>query len=380
MKLSVVIVSYRVRCYLLQCLRSVFRALEGMEAEVFVVDNHSDDGSVEAVARYYPQVRLIASAHNVGFARANNKAIREATGDYVLLLNPDTVVGEEVLRHAVAFMDSHPDAGACGVHMLNSDGSDAPESRRGVPSPMTSFYKMSGLCARYPHSRRYGRYYLGWLPWDRPVEIDIVSGAFCLLRHEALTAVGLLDETFFMYGEDIDLSYRLLQGGWHNWYLPLTILHYKGESTRKSSFRYVHVFYKAMFLFFRKHYGHLSWLLSVPVQVGICLKAFQTLCVLQLTRLRRSLGFFSIAEAGAPDPVYLFHGSREGREQFELLCRRRGLLTTPQAGAPVYAVYEVSAYDYATMLEHLAAQQPREQLATFDPATGILLTAKQVIQ
>lgn len=382
MRLSIVIVNYRVRPYLLQCLRSVFRALGDMKAEVFVVDNHSGDGSVEAVAERYPQVRLIASMHNLGFARANNKAIREAKGDYVLLLNPDTLVGEEVLSRAVAFMDSHPDAGACGVHMLNSDGSSAPESRRGVPSPQTAFYKMSGLCAHFPKSRRYGRYYMGWLPWDEPAEIDIVSGAFCLLRRKALADVGLLDETFFMYGEDIDLSYRLLKRGWHNWYLPLKILHYKGVSTQKSSFRYVHVFYEAMFIFFRKHYGHLSWLLSVPVQTGIYLKAFQTLCLLQFRGARRALGFFTPSMAVSTEAVYVFYGSRSNKEKFDLFCRRRGLMTEPAEGAPVYAVYDVSVYDYTSMLEALASQQcqPREQLATYDPDADLLITATQVVQ
>lgn len=382
MKLSVIIVNYRVRSYLLQCLRSVFRALDGMDAEVFVVDNHSGDGSVEAVTEHYPQVKLIASMHNLGFARANNKAIREAEGDYVLLLNPDTLVGEDVLKRAVAFMDGHPDAGACGVHMLNSDGSSAPESRRGVPSPLTAFYKMSGLCAHFPKSRRYGRYYMGWLPWNEPVEIDIVSGAFCLLRREALAEVGLLDETFFMYGEDIDLSYRLLKKGWHNWYLPLRILHYKGESTQKSSFRYVHVFYEAMLIFFRKHYGHLSWLLSVPVQAGIYLKALQALCLLQFRGARRALGFFSPSTAVSPDAVYVFHGSRQNKEKFDLFCHRRGLVTEPEEGAPVYAVYDVSVYNYTSILEALASQQqqPREQLATYDPDAGLLITATQVIQ
>lgn len=251
MKLSVVIVSYNVKYYLEQCLLSLQRALSTIDSEVIVVDNHSKDGSCEYLREKFSDVQFIASRHNLGFARANNLAIKKCKGKYVLLLNPDTVVGEDTLIHAVDFMDKHADAGAVGVGMLHVDGTVAMESRRGIPSPMTAFYKMIGLCNRFPKSKRFGKYYMSYLPWDKPCEIEIVSGAFCLLRKEALDKVGLLDEDFFMYGEDIDLSYRILKGGYHNYYIPEQILHYKGESTEKSSFRYVHVFYGAMFIFFK---------------------------------------------------------------------------------------------------------------------------------
>ena len=269
MKLSVVIVSYNVKYYLEQCLLSVQRALAGVDAEVIVIDNHSKDHTVESLSGRFPDVKFISSQHNLGFAKANNKAIRQSTGEYVLLLNPDTFVGEQTLRQAIDFMDAHPKAGAAGVKMLKCDGEAAMESRRGVPTPMTSFYKVVGLCRRYPMSHTFGKYYMSYLPWDKPSQIEIVSGAFCLLRRQALDQTGLLDETFFMYGEDIDLSYRLLKGGWENWYLPFHVLHYKGESTQKSSFRYVHVFYGAMLIFFRKHYAHLGWLIGLPIQLGI---------------------------------------------------------------------------------------------------------------
>ena len=170
-------------------------------------------------------------------------------------------------------MDAHPDAGAAGVRMLQGNGSDAKESRRGLPSPMVAFYKMAGLCSRYPQSRRFGHYYMGYLPWSEPAQIEVVSGAYCLLRREVLDKVGLLDEDYFMYGEDIDLSYRIFKGGYHNYYLPEKILHYKGESTHKSSFRYVHVFYDAMLIFLRKHYGHVSFLLALPIKAAVYMKA-----------------------------------------------------------------------------------------------------------
>ena len=264
MKLSVVIVSYNVRSYLEQCLQSVQRALEGIEGEVFVVDNHSDDDSVETVRRHYPWVRLIENQENLGFAKANNQAIRQAQGDYILLLNPDTVVAEDTFHGVLAFMDEHPKAGGAGVMMCYEDGSRAPESRRALPTPWVAALKMMGFTKRY---------YLSDLPWDQPCRIEVVSGAFCLLRHEAIKTVGLLDEDFFMYGEDIDLSYRLLKGGWENWYLPYSIIHYKGRSTRKSDYRYVHVFYQAMLIFFQKHYSHLSIIYTVPVKMAIYFRA-----------------------------------------------------------------------------------------------------------
>ena len=265
MKLSVVIVSYNVRNYLEQCLQSVQRALEGIEGEVFVVDNHSDDDSVVTVREKYPWVRLIENQENLGFSKANNQAIRQSQADYVLLLNPDTVVAEDTLRGVLTFMDEHPKAGGAGVMMCYEDGSRAPESRRALPTPWVAALKMLGFTKRY---------YMSHLPWDQPCRIEVISGAFCLLRHEALKKIGLLDEDFFMYGEDIDLSYRLLKGGWESWYLPYSIIHYKDKSTQKSDYRYVHVFYQAMLIFFQKHYSHLSMVYTVPVKMAIYFRAF----------------------------------------------------------------------------------------------------------
>ena len=264
MKLSVVIVSYNVRDYLENCLQSVSRALEGIEGEVFVVDNHSDDDSVETVRAQYPWVRLIENQENMGFSRANNIAIREARGEYVLLLNPDTIVEEATLREVLRFMEEHPKAGGAGVMMHNADGALAPESRRALPTPWVSCLKMLGFTKRY---------YMSHLPWDQPGRIEVISGAFCFLRKKALDEVGLLDEDFFMYGEDIDLSYRLMKGGWENWYLPYPITHFKGKSTQKSDYRYVHIFYKAMLIFFRKHYSPLSLFYALPVKMAIYFRA-----------------------------------------------------------------------------------------------------------
>jgi GT2 family glycosyltransferase len=268
MKLTVVIVNYNVKSYLCQCLHSVERAIRGLSAEVVVVDNASSDDSVAEVSRLFPWVRVIVNKDNVGFSRANNMAIRESKADYVLLLNPDTIVGEEVLSSCVAFMDSHSDAGAVGVKMLKEDGDFAWESRRGVPTLMTSFYKMIGLCSLFPNSRVFGKYYMRYLDENEVNRIEIVSGAFMMLRRSALNEVGLLDETFFMYGEDIDLSYRLLKAGYQNYYLPQVIVHYKGESTQKTSFRYVQNFYNAMLIFYDKHFRNQRWM-SWMVRIGI---------------------------------------------------------------------------------------------------------------
>lgn len=276
-KISIVIVSYNVRAYLVQCIESVRKALHGIDGEIVVVDNCSSDDTV-AELRKHPDVRLIANEENVGFARANNQAIRQTESEYVLLLNPDTVVYEPTLRGCLDFMDAHPEAGGAGVRMLTREGNAAPESRRAIPTPWVSMLKMLGFNSRY---------YMSHLPWDEPCRIEVISGAFCMLRRKALEQTGLLDEDFFMYGEDIDLSYRLLHTGWQNWYLPYDIIHYKGESTHKTSFRYVHVFYQAMLIFFRKHYGHLSLFLSLPIQAAIYFRAALALMQMLTARLHQ---------------------------------------------------------------------------------------------
>lgn len=341
LKLSVIIVNYNVKYYLDQCISSVLRAFEVMKktsssdssvneevAEIIVVDNHSADGSVDYLEKRYPQmlypmVRFVRSAHNLGFARANNIAIRQSRGEYVLLLNPDTIVGEDALKASVDFMDAHEDAGAVGVRMLGAQGRRAMESRRGLPTPMVSFFKMLGFCNRWPHHRLFGKYYMGYLPWDEPCQIEVVSGAYCMLRRKALDEVGLLDEDFFMYGEDIDLSYRVLKGGYHNYYLPVDILHYKGESTQKSSFRYVHVFYEAMLIFFRKHYSGMTFLLSLPIKTAIYAKALMALVGMLSERMRKSLGFFAPSAEGAQH--YVFVGSQEMQDACRDIARRLGL-------------------------------------------------------
>ena len=257
LKLSIIIVNYNVKHFLEQCLFSVFNALKNTQAEVFVVDNNSVDGSLQLIKEKFPQVKLIANKSNSGFSVANNQAIKLAKGEYILLLNPDTVVQEDTFEKVLAFMDAHPDAGGLGIKMLDGKGNFLPESKRGLPTPAVAFYKIFGLAKLFPGSKKFGQYHLTYLDKNKNHPIDILSGAFMLMRKQALDKVGLLDETFFMYGEDIDLSYRLTQGGYRNYYFAeSSIIHYKGESTKKSSVNYVIVFYKAMAIFAKKHFSH----------------------------------------------------------------------------------------------------------------------------
>lgn len=255
MELSVIIVNYNVTHFLEQCLLSVVNAIKGVDAEIYVVDNASSDNSCPMVRQRFPNVKLIENKKNVGFSKANNQAIALASGKYVLLLNPDTVVQEDTLSKCIAFMDSTPDAGGTTVKMINGRGKYLPESKRGFPTPWVSFFKIFGITALFPKSKTFARYYLGHLDKNSTHEIDVLPGAFMFIRKEALTKTGLLDEQFFMYGEDIDLSYRFTQAGYKNYYFPeCQIIHYKGESTKKGSLNYVVVFYKAMLLFTKKHF------------------------------------------------------------------------------------------------------------------------------
>jgi GT2 family glycosyltransferase len=256
MKLSVVIVNYNVKHFLEQCLHAVEKASKNIDTEVFVVDNNSVDGSKGMLIRKFPEVKLILNERNLGFSKANNQAMKRATGEYILLLNPDTVVVEDTFEKVVAFMDQHPEAGGLGVKMIDGKGKFLPESKRGLPTPWVAFNKVFGLSALFPKSKVFGKYHLTFLDKDKIHQIDVLAGAFMLMRKEALDKVGLLDEEFFMYGEDIDLSYRITKEGYSNYYYPeTTIIHYKGESTKKGSLNYVRMFYTAMIIFARKHFS-----------------------------------------------------------------------------------------------------------------------------
>ncbi|GGK57306.1 glycosyltransferase family 2 protein [Rufibacter glacialis] len=312
--LSVIIVNYNVSYFLEQCLLSVRKAVRGLQVEVFVVDNNSVDGSVEMVRRRFPEVKLLANQENLGFSKANNQAIRQAQGKYILLLNPDTVVEEDTFCKCFRFMEEHPNAGALGVKMMDGAGKFLPESKRGLPTPWVAFSKVFGLAALFPTSAFFNRYHLGHLPQDQVHPVDILAGAFMFMRDEVLEKVGLLDEDFFMYGEDIDLSYRIKQGGFEVYYFPETrIIHYKGESTRKTSVNYVFMFYRAMRIFAEKHFsGRQARVYSFLIRLAIYLRAalalvyrgVQGVFPLALDGLCLALGAM-VGEKVVPNPMSL---------------------------------------------------------------------------
>lgn len=392
MLLSVIIVSYNVKDYLWQCLTSLQKSLRDIDAEVIVFDNHSQDGTVKTLQPLFNDIRFISSNHNLGFAKANNHAIRQSKGKYVLLLNPDTIVAEDSIRCAIAFMEKHPQAGGAGVRMTNPDGTDAKESRRGIPTPLTALFKFTGLCSRFPKGKHTGRYYMGWLPWNQEAKIEIISGAFFLARRTALDQIGLLDESFFMYGEDVDLSYRMLKGGWENWYLPLRILHYKGESTQKSSFRYVHVFYKAMLIFCEKHYKGMGRLLLPFLNIAVNTKAMIAFCAVAFKKTRKSLGF--ICE-DVQDSFFIIHVSPGNMKRCQRLISDKGLwaefhdantkslnTTLPhQKSQKTYIAFDASAFSYTEMLSAMHDNYEGNALiAVYHPNEDMIITGHEIIK
>ena len=310
MTLSIIIVNYNVKYFLEQCLESVYGSdltlEEGggddacIELEVFVVDNASVDGSAEMVRASYPQVHFIANKDNVGFAKANNQALRICHGDIALLLNPDTVVEHDTFRKCVSFMRSHPDCGGLGVKMINGEGTYLKESKRGFPSPEASFFKISGLIRLFPRNKRIAAYYMGHLGDDETNPIDILPGAFLMISRPALDKVGLLDEAYFMYGEDIDFSWRIKLAGFQNYYLPSArIIHYKGECTKHGSMNYVYTFYNAMSIFVQHYFsGNNAKLFNLLLHTAIWARAGMAWLKRILQAVALPLADFALAFAG----------------------------------------------------------------------------------
>ena len=275
MDLSVIIVNYNVKYFLEQCLFSVMKAVENIEAEIFVVDNNSTDGSRAFFKDRFHRVKFIWNSGNLGFSKANNIAVQHAIGKYILFLNPDTLVPEDCFEKCISFLTSHKEAGALGIKMLDGSGIFLKESKRSFPSPLTSFYKLSGLARLFPHSKKFSRYHQGHLDEDANSEVEVLAGAFMMVPEKIIDDVGSFDEVFFMYGEDIDLSYRIRKAGYKNFYFADScILHFKGESTKKGRLNYVRLFYKAMSIFARKHYGNRAVFFNFLIQLGIVLRAF----------------------------------------------------------------------------------------------------------
>jgi len=275
MILSIIIVNYNVKYFLEQCINSIKVASKGIKLEIFIVDNNSTDGSSEMIKKEFPYCKLIQNKVNVGFSKANNQAIKKSKGKYILLLNPDTIIEEDTLKKCIAFMNKKSDVGSLGVKMIDGNGKFLPESKRSFPTPIVAFYKMFGLSTLFPKSQIFGKYHLSFLNEDEIHKVDVLSGAFLLIKKNVLNKVGLLDEKFFMYGEDIDISYRIQKAGFKNYYFPKTkIIHYKGESTKKSSINYVFIFYKAMIIFAKKHFKkNNAFLFSFLINIAIYFRA-----------------------------------------------------------------------------------------------------------
>jgi len=279
--LGIVIVSYNTRGLLRDALQSVYASRGPFSFEVCVVDNASPDGSAAMVAEEFPQVKLVANDQNVGYPAANNQGLRAlgfdapavTAPDFALLLNPDTVVPPDGLANMLDFMAEHPDAGAAGPKLLLLDGSLDLACRRSLPSPEVSFYRLTGLSRLFPHHRRFARYNLTYLDPDEVAEVGSVVGAFMLVRGEVIDQVGLLDETFFMYGEDLDWAQRIHQAGWTIYYNPaVEVLHVKRAASRHSARAQVE-FYRAMEIFYRKHYAQRTpWLMHVFILTAINLR------------------------------------------------------------------------------------------------------------
>lgn len=282
---TIVIVNYNVKEYLSSLLQSIIKAEKGLNLEIIVVDNASTDGSVEFLKPRYPFVHFIENDVNFGFGKANNQAIKIATGKFTLLINPDTLISEDTLTTMVHHLENSPKTGAAGCKILNPDGTFAPESRRSVPTPISSLWKMLGLTRLFSNSRAFGDYYLSWVDENKAGPVPVLSGAFMFFRTELLRHLGGFDERFFMYGEDIDLCYRLSKTDNVIDYIPSTsIIHYKGESTKKENLDYVITFNKAMFLFFNKHYSYAyTFLIRFFVFFGIIIRG----CTSYLTALFR---------------------------------------------------------------------------------------------
>ncbi len=260
MKLSVVILNYNVRYFLEQCLRSVQIAIKTLDAEIIVIDNDSKDGSCEMVKTLFPTITLIENKKNVGFSKANNQAVAIAKGEYVCILNPDTAVAENTFHEAIKYSESIKNIGALGVYLMDGTGNFLPESKRNLPTPKVSLMKLAGFSQKY-----YSK-----LAETSKGEVEVLVGAFMLLKRAVYNEVGGFDEDYFMYGEDIDLSYKITQAGYNNHYIgSTTILHYKGESTQKDEV-YFDRFYGAMQIFYNKHFNK-NLLLESSVSVGVAL-------------------------------------------------------------------------------------------------------------
>jgi len=379
MKLSIIIVNYKVKHYVEQCLRSVFKALEGIDGEVWVVDNASGDDSVEYLQKVFQtaknSIHFLKNDENLGFGRANNMAIEMAQGEYILLLNPDTLLTEHTLTDCLAFADAHPEMGAVGGRLLSDSGRIAPESLRGLPTPWASLCKVSGLARLFPNSPKFGGYYLSYLPKDKPQEIAIVSGAFLLTRKSVLERAGTFDEQFFMYCEDTDLDARIVDAGYRNYYVPTPLLHYKGESSRQISMQRIRVFYTAIYRYFRKHNAHAGLLATAAISTAIWGLAGIAYCKRGVQVMKNKL-----FKRKADTTLFLYHGSPS--PALDALAERHGLrierADESRRDDHFCHVYNTADYSYADILDRLEKSDHTHYLGVFHPESGTLITGGDV--
>ncbi len=276
MKISVIIVNYNVKYFLEVCLHSVLRATNGFDAEVIVVDNNSTDGSMQMVAEKFPSVIRIENKDNAGFGKANNQGVAIAKGEYILFLNPDTVMPEDFFTKTIGYMDAHPEAGSIGPKLLDGKGQFAPDGKKSFPSLSVAIFKTTGINKVFSKSPYFNKYYAVHIGDDETAAVDVLSGCCMMVRTSVLPKIGgAFDEDYFMYCEDVDLSYRIQKAGYQNIYFPeATLIHYKGESTRKATLSYVRIFNEALSTFVRKHYSKGNAQLFVLfINIGIVLRA-----------------------------------------------------------------------------------------------------------
>ncbi|KGG79809.1 glycosyl transferase family 2 [Caloranaerobacter azorensis H53214] len=279
MDLSIIIVNYNTRELTRQTLQSIYKYNHNLDFEVIVVDNNSSDDSINMIKDEFPQVILIQNKENLGFSKANNIGINKSKGKYILLLNSDTIIQRDTLEIMVDFMETNKEVGAAGCKVVLPDGNLDKACKRSFPTPRNAFYNALKLDKLFPHNKRFGEYNLTYLNEDEMHEVDSLVGAFMMVRREVIEEVGLLDEKFFMYGEDIDWCYRIKKSGWKIVYYPKTkIIHYKGGSSKKKNPKIIYEFYRAMYLFFEKHYKNkYSKLTKYIVYLGIWTKMILSL-------------------------------------------------------------------------------------------------------
>ena len=354
MTLSVIIVNYNVKYFLEQCLYSVLKAAEEVETEVIVVDNHSTDESLPYLVPKFPQVKFVRNRTNSGFGKACNRGLEAATGRYILFLNPDTLVAEDSFVNSIEFFEAQSDCGALGVKMIDGSGAFLKESKRAFPSPLTSLFKLFGLSHLFPSSKLFSRYHLGHLDKEKNHEVDVLAGAYLMVRRNVLEEVGSFDEAFFMYGEDVDLSYRIQKAGYKNYYLAdTTIIHFKGESTKRGSLNYVRMFYHAMRVFVNKHYGGVrASIFTFSIQLAIRIRAL-------ISALTKAIAFIGIPVFDAFFILLSFWLVKEGWSRFirtETVYPNQLLLFSFPAFTLIYltAAYYAGLYDRYYKLTKLA--------------------------